>query len=217
MPFPLGTIRSSRLGWTPGVAIPKREGGTYDARGIVIPWFDGDRLALVKIRQPDGDRPKYAEAFRDRPTLYPGPRVIRPGHPLVIVEGEFDALLLGQDLGELAAVVTLGSASNRPGPARLGMMLAAPRWYISTDADDAGDRAAAGWPARARRARPPGPFKDWTEARQGGVNLRRWWTDRLGGVEAPPLFAWEDLADWRWGPAAESIDLDDEDPARKSR
>ena len=38
---------------------------------MTIPWFDGDRLAMVKIRQPEGKSPKYGEAFRDRPTLYP--------------------------------------------------------------------------------------------------------------------------------------------------
>ena len=117
----------------------------------------------------------------DRPRIYPGPEAIRPGVPLVIAEGEFDALLLGQELGELAAVVTLGSASARPEVGILGMMLAAPVWFLATDADDAGDKAASGWPARARRARPPAPDKDWTEALQSGVNLRRWWSDRLGG------------------------------------
>jgi hypothetical protein len=83
------------------------------------------------------------------------------------------------------------------------MMLAAPRWYIATDADEAGDRAAEGWPARARRVRPPVPFKDWTEAREAGVNLRRWWTDRLAGTAAPMLFTFEDLEGWRWGPFAD--------------
>jgi hypothetical protein len=147
--------------------------------GVVIPWSDGDRLALVKIRQPEGRRPKYAEVFRDRPTIYPGPEAIRPGAPLIIAEGEFDALLLGQELGELAAIVTLGSASAKPGPDVLGAMLPAPIWYLATDADDAGDRAASGWPERARRVRPPAPFKDWTEAHASGCNrLRYLW----GGI-----------------------------------
>ncbi len=155
------TIRAARLGWTPGVMIPTREGDRcYQARGVVIPWFDGDRLALVKIRQPEGREPKYAEAFRDRPRVYPDPAVIEPGRPLVVVEGEFDALLLGQELRDLAAVVTLGSASSRPDLAARSEMLAAAPWYIATDADEAGDKAADGWPAVARRVRPPVLFKD---------------------------------------------------------
>ena len=64
-------------------------------------------------------------------------------------------------------------------------MLAAAPWYVAHDADDAGDKAASEWPARSIRVKPPDPHKDWTEAAQAGIDLRRWWTDRLGGTEAP--------------------------------
>jgi hypothetical protein len=183
------TIKAARLGYTPEVWLPTRDGDRcYRARGVVIPWWDGDRLSLVKIRQPEGTKPKYAEAYRDRPRIFPGPAVIEPCRLLIISEGEFDALLLAQELGDLAAVVTLGSASARPNPDILGVMLAAPVWYIATDADQAGDKAASGWPARAVRVRPPDPCKDWTEATQAGINLRRWWLPRLGATEpAAPL------------------------------
>lgn len=178
------TIKAARLGVVQTAEIPKKDGsGTWPASGIVIPWMAHDRLAMVKIRQPEGRKPKYAEAYRDRPTLFPAPSVVRIGDPLVIVEGEFDALLLGQALGDLAAVVTLGSASARPETAILGRMLPAAPWYVATDADQSGDRSASGWPPRAIRVRPPDPFKDWTEAHQAGINLRRWWTGRLGGIE----------------------------------
>jgi DNA primase len=150
------TIKAARLGWTPEVTLPTADGVRYwRASGIVIPWTERDRLTVVKIRQPEGKTPKYAEAYRDRPTLFPGPSVVRPGKPLIIVEGEFDALLLGQELADLAAVVTLGSASARPEGSTYLAMLPAPTWYVATDADDAGDKAASGWPARARRVRPP--------------------------------------------------------------
>jgi len=199
------TIRAARLGWT-----PRAIGAPWKPPGVLIPWFDGDRLKLVKIRPPDEWRarfpkerrpPKYVEAHRDRPTLFPAPSVVRIGKPLVVCEGELDCCLLAQALGDLAAVVTLGSASARPEAAILGRMLAAAPWFIATDADDAGDKAASGWPARAIRVRPPAPFKDWTEAAVDGVNLARWWTDRLGGIEAPKLSTWDELAERRWGPA----------------
>jgi len=160
--------------------------------------LDGDRLALVKIRQPEGREPKYAEAFRDRPRVYPDPAVIEPGRPLVVVEGEFDALLLGQELRDLAAVVTLGSASSRPDLAARSEMLAAAPWYIATDADEAGDRAADGWPAVAIRVRPPHGVKDWTELCQAGRNSIRY----LWGRYLPMSKPWEALAALRWGPAA---------------
>ncbi len=57
------TVKAARLGWTPGVMIPKCDGvGYWRAIGVVIPWLDGDRLTLVKIRQPVGRMPKYGEA-----------------------------------------------------------------------------------------------------------------------------------------------------------
>ncbi len=173
----------------------------------------------MKIRQPDGRRPKYAEAYRDRPTVLTLDPAFHPGSPLAIVEGEFDALLLGQELRGLAAVATLGPASVRPDSSILLRFLGLSPWFTAHDADEAGDKAAAAWPARSRRARPPGPFNDWTEARQGGVDLRRWWTDRLAGKLAPPLFTRPELAARRWAPAVPDsdpgVDLDRSDPDRR--
>ncbi len=141
------TIHVARLGWTPEVWLPTRGGDRcYRVRGIVVPSFDGERLALVKIRQPEGTKPKHVEAFRDRLVIFPGLEVIALGRPLVIVEGEFVALLLGQELRDLAAVVTHGSASNRPELDLYQAMLAAPVWYVAHDADKAGDLGASGGP-----------------------------------------------------------------------
>ncbi len=76
-------------------------------------------------------------------------------------------------------------------------------------------------------ARPSDPrsaargVKDWTEAAQAGINLRRWWTDRLGGTEAPELFTWHELAAQRWGPARDDpspgIVIDQAEPSRVFR
>ena len=187
--------------WGPvGPVAPAPPGRCYRALGVVIPWFSSGRLALVKVRQPEGRKPKYAEVFRDpaRLACYPGPEMVRPGRPLVIVEGEFDALLLGQELAPFdVAVITLGSASARPDPAILGRLLAAAPWFIATDADEAGDRSASGWPTRARRVRPP-EGKDWTEFHLTGFNrLRYLWGGILGRGTTP----WSELAALRWGPA----------------
>ena len=150
------TIRAARLGWTPGVMLSGQGGDRrYRASGVIVPWFEGDRLALVKIRRGEGLKPKYIDVYRERPAIFPSPAAVRHGRPLIITEGEFDCLLLAQELGELAAVVTLGSASNRPDTAMLWVMLAARVWFIATDADDAGDRSASEWPARARQRQAP--------------------------------------------------------------
>jgi hypothetical protein len=198
------TIRAAKLGFAPTVRATTRDGRPYTAGGIVIPWFAGGALTLVKVRQPEGTQPKYVEVFRDRgghPGIYPGPEAVRPGRPLIVVEGEFDALCLVQELIDLAPVVTLGSASARPGPAILGRMLIAAPWFVATDGDGAGDRSAGGWPPSARRVRPPAPYKDWTVVKAVGVDLARWWRDVLAGVERPVLFTPGELSRWRWGPA----------------
>ncbi|AMV38783.1 CHC2 zinc finger domain-containing protein [Planctomyces sp. SH-PL62] len=196
-------IRAARLGYVDSVAIPTKGGDrSYRASGIVLPWFDGERLALVKIRRPEGEKPKYVEAFRDRPRIYPGPEAIQSGRPLIVVEGEFDALLMAQQLPDVASVVTLGSASARPDSSILGAMLAAPRWFIATDADDAGDKAATGWPSRAVRVRPPEGCNDWTEVHAGGFSRIRY----LWGRWLPMSVPWEELEPLRWGPASTDTD-----------
>jgi hypothetical protein len=222
------TVRRARLGWV----APGTSGIPWRAPGVLVPWFDGGRLVLAKLRVPDDWRerhreqhtdrtvPKYVQFFAD-PTRLPiflgnGPIVM--GRPLVVAEGEFDALVLGQALGDAASVVTLGAATGRPDARAFGPMLAAPTWYVATDADPAGDRAAEGWPARARRVRPPGEYKDWTEVGAAGVDLARWWREVFAGVESPKLFTWEELARWRWGgagPEEENIVVDRPDPVRR--
>jgi len=191
------TIRSARLGWTLEVWLPTREGDRYFREsGITIPWHENGRLACVNIRRAEGKEPKYREAFRDRRTLFPDPAVIKPGKPLIIVEGELDCLLMAQELGDLASVVTLGSASSKPEGDIYLAMLPAPDWYLGHDADPAGDRAASGWPARAIRVRPPSRHKDWGELHAAGCNLIPYLWIGILGHRTP----WDELAQRRWGP-----------------
>jgi hypothetical protein len=212
------TVKGARLGWVSTVAIPKADGnGTFAARGWLIPWFSGGRLVLLKLRRPQGHHPKYLECYGrpDRVRCYPSLEGVRPGRPLIVVEGELDCLLVQQELGESAAVVTFGSASARPAPSARGRLLAASPWYIATDADEPGETSARRWPPSARRVRPPGPFKDWTEVRQAGIDLGRWWSDRLGGIENPDLFMWTELSTWRWGDAAGGSEAGIDNPGHR--
>lgn len=194
------TVRAARLGLQADDAYV---GGVFpDAkvfvpRGIVIPWFEGPDLALVNVRRPV-DEPKYWALKRSRKGgIYPSRGAILAGRPLVIAEGELDALLLGQELAGLAPVVTLGSAGDRPRPAALSAMLGARPWLVAPDSDEAGDASAGHWLAhydRCRRVRPPAG-KDWTESREAGIDLRAWWAEALpgssvgdgpGGPDGPP-------------------------------
>ncbi len=180
------TIRAAGIGWTPGVTVPIRgEVRCFRAIGFVIPWFDSDRLAMVKVRQPSARKPNYVEAFRDGPSVYPSLSVVRPGRPLIVVEREIDALLLGQLLADVAVVVAVGSPSSPLGERVLGTLCRCGPIFAAHDADHAGDRAAALWPSRTIRVRPPTSDKDWTAAARSGVDLRRWWGDRIDGIDPP--------------------------------
>jgi hypothetical protein len=222
-PTPLGegrclipkTIKAARLGWTPGVRIPTKGGGSFEARGVTIPWLDGDRLAKLNIRQPDGHRPKYREAYRDRPRLYPNPRAIRPGLDTIVVEGDFEALIVQQAVGVRAQAMTRGSASGAPDADLLWDLTRAPRLWLATDAAPAGDRAAGGWLARARRVRPPAQLKYWTEFVRHGADLGRWWGEILDGVEHPPLFTYDELTRWPGLDPEPGIVIEWPDPARR--
>jgi DNA primase len=187
------TIRAAGLGFTPCVMVPTKEGDRcFRFSGVTIPWRDRTRLTKVKIRRfpfPDLD-PRYAEAYSDRPLIFPDPAAIRPGKPLIVCEGEFDCLLLGQQLPE-ASVITLGSASARTDPVVLSRMLSAPRWFIALDADQAGDTAASKFPARAIRVCPPvdPPLKDWGDVHREGANrIRYHW-----GRYLPMSKKWEEM------------------------
>ena len=180
------TIREARLGYWPGDErvegiYPDR--GVWIPRGIVIPWFVGAEIVLIDVRRPQG-KPKYVAVRGSRRVgFYPGRSGIVARKPLVIAKGEFDALLLRQELAGLASAVTIGSGGNEPSFRVKNAMLAAAPWIVAVDADEARENSADWWLTRSDRCvrvKPPsGRGKDWTEAHQNGLNLRDWWQETL--------------------------------------
>ena len=194
-------IRAARLGLVQNLMVPKSDGtGSFALSGISIPWFDGDRLAKINVRRfgnvAKGRR--YMQVFQDRPSLY-APFGVRYGWPLIVCEGELDALLLAQELGRVASVATLGSASGEPSPEALRAIRRAPRLFIATDADPAGERAATLWPSWAVRVSPEGG-KDWGEVHvRDPLAILRAWPEHLPTLKA------ELLAEAEWEAKAERL------------
>jgi hypothetical protein len=194
------TIRAARLGWADKIRMPLKDGGgTWPLAGVTIPWGEPGRLERINVRRLGLLRgKKYIRAFDDSAVVYPSPAAIRPGTPLVICEGELDALLLGQELADLAAgVVTFGASSGRPDPSTWLAIARCSRVYVALDGDPAGDDAAAEWGGRSVRVRPPEGCKDWGDVHASGFSRIRYiW----GGILRRPSTPWEELAARRWGP-----------------
>lgn len=153
---------------------------------ILIPWRVAGQLWQIKARFLYSNDPKYKAITWGRPTGWPAGQAHLYGADTMagrdigfLVEGEFDALLLHQEAGDLAGVGTLGSCAA-PFPARAARhLLPLQRIVVAYDADDAGRDGARRLQAQFRsfeRAEVP-CGKDVGEFHQAGGSLRDWVRD----------------------------------------
>jgi len=166
------TIRRWRLGYSrrkqtiAGLRVPL---------GIVIPWTMDGEVWQVKIRRPPGCSPKYLALPGGHPVLF-GVDQLAGRDMVVLTEGEFDAMLLHQEAGQLVDVATLGSASKALTPRAIRYLLPARRWLLAYDRDAAGEDGTsrlAGLSARVRIAKPLAG-KDLTDFWRAGGDLYAW-------------------------------------------
>jgi hypothetical protein len=177
------TIRAARLGFISAEIYDPAElwalegKPVYLPHGILIPCEVAGNVWYLKVRRPTG-QPKYIHARGGRRALYMAD-TLSGASVAIFTEGEFDARLLWQEAGDVAGVVTLGSAGNRLDVATWGLYLL-PVVYrlLAYDIDDAGARGAQSldWLRNARRIAPPyAPGeKDLTDYHKGGGDLRAW-------------------------------------------
>ena len=155
---------------------PKR---TWLPRGVVIPWEIGGELWRVNIRRPAGD-PKYLQVSGSASGLY-NADALTPNRSAVLVEGEFDALIITQHAGDLVATVATGSTSGARRTRWIAQLALPPLVLVAFDADDAGDKAAAYWLRVLTKAKRWRPF--WGDANamaQDGADVRAWLAAGLG-------------------------------------
>ena len=140
-----GIIAAAHLGFIPGYPNEwNKVAGLNVPCGITIPWYADGALWGIKVRRAGGEqRYQQVSGGNIRGCLYLADR-IEPGLPLLLTEGEFDALT-GLQIGwDKLSVVSIGSASNFHINMRwYGKLLAAPRLLICMDVDEAGEKAAA--------------------------------------------------------------------------
>jgi DNA primase len=165
------TMRAWHLGFTP---CDQKIAGLWVPRGIVIPCLVAGRAWYLKVRRAAG-QPKYTQVRGGQIALFGADTL--PGQDVAVVtEGEFDAMLLHQEVGDLVGVVTLGSAATRLPDAWVPYLLGVRRLLVAYDADAAGAEGAAAWQALSTRTQRLLPLagKDVTDFYLAGGDLRAW-------------------------------------------
>ena len=181
------TIRAWGLGWCSQAFWdePRKWGlegkSIWLPQGIVIPCKANGTVWYVKTRRFRDGKPlvdadeKYGQirAGNNKGILY-GIDHITGKQTIVICEGELDAPLLWQEVGDLVDVVAIGGKENKPSISFLAELAGAPRWLVALDCD--ADKAAKWWldfSPRAKRVRPL-QGNDLTDFHQAGGSLRAW-------------------------------------------
>lgn len=174
-------ISAARLGYnasdireppqTWGLSVDRKQ--VWVPRGIVIPRRLAGSLWRLNVRRPSGT-PKYIGPAGSSNGLY-GSDGIRPDCPVVLVEGEFDALAVSQEAGDLAAAVATGSTHGARHPRWQARLARASVVLVAYDDDEAGDTAAQWWLSALPRARRWRSTRhDVSEMRQAGEDIRAW-------------------------------------------
>lgn len=125
------------------------------ASGITLPHYAEGHLWGVRIRRMRG-QVKYVSIAGGKAALY-WSDFITEQLPVMIVEGEFDALVLHQVVGDVISPVALASTSNARLDKRwLGRLITAPVVLARMDTDGAGAKALEKLQALSPRIRAVG-------------------------------------------------------------
>lgn len=154
-------------------------------QGITIPWYMDGKLQAVNRRQ-QLDQHAKAQGWA-KYVLLPGSTKglytvspIEPTRPVALVEGEFDALTMHQEAGDLVTAVATGGAPGARSQPWIEMLSRPPLVLLCFDADAPGDMARDYWLKVLPNAKPFRPwFEDVNAMHQKGFPIRKWIEDRL--------------------------------------
>jgi DNA primase len=165
------TIRRWCLGFNPD---DQKICSLWVPRGIIIPCLVAGHIWYLKVRRASSQT-KYSQVSGGQIALF-GADTIANHDTVVVTEGEFDAMLLHQETGDLIGVVTLGSAAARLPDAWVPYLLGVQRLLVAYDTDAAGAEGAARWESICPHALRIVPLagKDVTDFYLAGGDLRAW-------------------------------------------
>ena len=150
-------------------------------RGISIPSRIGGEIVMFRVRRPNADvqekQGKYWELEGGSKCSYHLPPTTAGAVKVyMVVEGEFDAILVHAIAGETIGTVALRNATNRPDSDTHAALAAADLILLTLDSDKAGANGTGWWLRTYPQSKLcfiPG-FKDPGEAFQAGFDLRLW-------------------------------------------
>jgi DNA primase len=154
--------------------------------GVVIPWEIGGVIWKVNIRVISAGKTngRSTQRYSSPPGCAVGlynADAIDATHPVVLVEGELDALTITQFAGDLVVAVATGSTSGARRAKWIARLAPALQVLVAFDAEEKGDAAAAYWLdvlPNAKRWRPY--WKDANAMAQDGADVRGWIAAGLG-------------------------------------
>lgn len=181
------TVRDARLGYnasdryeSPAAwGLPSSRPLVWVPRGIVFPWRISGAIWRLNVRRQTDD-PKYIGPAGSSNGLY-GSDGIWPNRPVVVVEGEMDALAVAQVAGDLAVAVATGSTSGARKSRWVTRLASAQRIILAFDDDGAGEQASAWWRKALPQAQRWTPNDDPATMLERGEDLRSWVEN---GIEA---------------------------------
>lgn len=185
------TIKQFKLGWnTRDRWMSKNDWGLEDdvndsshgkqwlPKGWVIPVFQNCGIPIkLKIRRgdwnPTDEFPKYIEVSgsQNQFAIFGHTRL-----PIVLVEAEFDAILVNQEAGQICCSIALGGAGKRPDKQIHRLLKSSSRILFSLDFDEAGRKVFPFWKRNyLNLVAWPSPLeKSPEEAFKSGVDIYDW-------------------------------------------
>jgi len=177
------TIKAAHIGYNPITRLMSdkwRVGCGYVlAKGIVIPWFIGSELWRITIRDESvqkGEQGRYKQVKGGSNGLYFADTLIFD-RPVILVEGEFDALSIAQVCGHSVSVCATGTTQGSRTTRWISALAQKDLVLIAFDAEyGKGDKSAEWWLEQiehASRLRPL--WEDANQMLQDGIDLWHGW------------------------------------------